>query len=380
MNKEAVTDSNNQLSESGLAARTGEPKGRLLIVGSFMGNALLDRYVSGDLAQRLALKGWQVSVTSRRVGRLARLLDMLQAAVRRRRDYDAALVDVFSGPAFRWAEAVCGLLRRLNKPFILTLHGGNLPAFAKRCPWRVELLLGSAAAVTTPSRHIQQALSCFRHDLQVIPNGLDLGRYQFRLRHKAAPELVWLRAFRDIYNPTLAPHVVAELVGDFPNVHLAMAGPDQGDGSLLDTQRLAARLGVPDRVSYPGAVPKDKVADWLTRGDIFLNTTNYESFGVSVMEAAASGLCIVSSRVGELPYLWADGTDCMLVPPNDAKAMASAVRRVLTDPALAESLSFNARAKAEQFDWTLILPRWERLLSQTAESSIVRNASALDSF
>jgi glycosyltransferase involved in cell wall biosynthesis len=93
------------------------------------------------------------------------------------------------------------------------------------------------------------------------------------------------------------------------------------------------------------------------------------------MEAAACGLCIVSTNVGELPLLWQDGHDALLVQPDDSTAMAAAVRRILREPGLAERLSRNARAKAEQFDWAVILPQWERVLAEVARGaqSSVRN-------
>jgi glycosyltransferase involved in cell wall biosynthesis len=74
-------------------------------------------------------------------------------------------------------------------------------------------------------------------------------------------------------------------------------------------------------------------------------------------------MCIVSTNVGELPYLWENGVDALLVPPNDPEAMAAAVKRILTEPGLAEKLSKNARIKAEQFDWPIILPQWEELFN-----------------
>ena len=58
-----------------------------------------------------------------------------------------------------------------------------------------------------------------------------------------------------------------------------------------------------------------------------------------------------------------DGVDALLVPPNDPNAMAAAVKRILTEPGLAEQLSRNARKKAESFDWSVILPQWEKLIN-----------------
>ena len=370
---------------------------RVLLVGNHLSATLGTRSVGEDLANRFKELNWEVTTTSHKSRKIPRLLDMLRTTYVSRFKYDIALVDVYSGPSFVWAEWVCWLLRRLQKPSVLTLHGGNLPAFAKRWPGRVRRLLNSATVVTTPSRYLQDALSSYRDDLVLLPNAIDLASYPFRLRSNPQPTLVWLRAFHESYNPTMAPRVVAHLlqvgtdcqavrvlpapgpqspisdlrtsIGD---VHLTMFGPDKGDGSLDQVKSEVRRLNSEGRVSMPGAVPKIGVPKALNSGDIFLNTTNYESFGVSVMEAAACGLCIVSTNVGELPLLWQDGYDAFLVQPDDAKAMAAAVRRILSEPGLAGRLSRNARAKAEQFDWSVILPQWERLLKRLVAMPPVR--------
>jgi len=353
----------------------------VLVVGSFVAPMPLERYVSGDLAQRLAAGGWRATATSRKRNRLARLLDMATAVFRCRASFDLALVDVFSGPAFLWAEAVCGLLRCLRKPFVLTLHGGNLPAFAKRCPRRVRRLLHLAAVVTTPSRYLLEQLRGMGPDIRLLPNAIELRRYPFRQRTSPSPKLVWVRAFHEIYNPCMAPRAVAHLLemGDLgsaisdlrslvSDLHLTMLGPDKGDGSLERMESEVRRLKLEGRISLPGPVPKRQVPDALSSGDIFLNTTNFDNTPVSVIEAMACGLCIVSTSVGGMPYLVEDGKDGLLVPPDDPPAMAAAVRRILTEPGLAEKLSRNARAKAEQFDWAMILPQWEKLLTEVAEN------------
>ena len=77
----------------------------------------------------------------------------------------------------------------------------------------------------------------------------------------------------------------------------------------------------------------------------------------------AGGMCIVSTEVGGIPFLLEDGYDALLVPPDEPLAMARAIRRILTEPGLAQQLSFNARRKVEEFDWSKILPQWEDLLA-----------------
>ena len=126
----------------------------VLLVGNFLSQTSGNYNVCEDLADRLRLAGWLVATTSDKPRRLQRLTDMLHTIWRQRHNYRVAQVDVFSGWAFAWAEAAGALLHRLGQPFVLTLHGGNLPAFARRHPQRVRRLLQAAAAVTVPSRHL----------------------------------------------------------------------------------------------------------------------------------------------------------------------------------------------------------------------------------
>jgi glycosyltransferase involved in cell wall biosynthesis len=342
-------------------------KSSILLVGNFLSSTLGIRSVGEDLAARLQASGWPVVTTSEKLSRLPRLLDMASTAWHRRRQYVVAQMDVFSGPAFLWAEAVCWTLRRAGKPYILTLHGGNLPLFAQRWPRRVCSLLRSAATVTTPSRYLLEQMRPYRQDLHLLPNPLDLRAYGFRLREQPRPRLVWLRAFHAIYNPSLAPRVLTRLVKYFPDILLTMIGPDHGDGSLQSMRQIAVELGIAGRISLPGGVPKSQVPEWMNRGDIFLNTTNVDNTPISVLEAMACGLCVVSTNVGGIPHLLEHEQNALLVSPDDPEAMAAAVRRILTEPELAKRLSCNARRKAEQFDWTAILPQWEALLAAVAK-------------
>jgi glycosyltransferase involved in cell wall biosynthesis len=345
-------------------------KGRVLLVGNFLSATLGNHNVCEGLAERLGTLGWKVITASDKPGRLRRLFDMAGTAWRRRHEYSVAHVDVYSGLAFDWAEAVCWTLRRAGKPYVLTLHGGNLPSFARRWPGRVKHLFQSAAAITTPSGYLLEQMSPYRADLLLLPNPLNISSYKFRLRERPRPRLIWLRAFQEMYNPSLTPKVIARLAPEFPDVHLTMIGHDKGDGSFQDTQRSIRELKISDRVQLTGGVPKTTVADWLQKGDIFLNTSNVDNTPISVLEAMANGLCVVSTGVGGVPYLLEDKHDALLVPPDNSEAMADAVRRILTEEGLAKRLSQNGRKKVEQFDWLTILPQWEKLLTIVAERRV----------
>lgn len=336
----------------------------LMISNGFSVDAVYSN-VCQELAAQLAAQNWRVITTSTSKNRYLRPIAMALTTLFQQKHYDLAQIDVFSGSAFRWAELTSRILSYLQKPFILTLHGGNLPEFSQRHPERVSAVLKRATVVTCPSAYMWEQMQVYRQDLLLLPNPISLNNYTFQQRLQARPALIWLRAFAEIYNPDLAAHTVQALVMDFPEIRLIMVGPDKGDGAFEKFQHNVATLQLDEQIAIVGAIPKSSVPQQLQQGDIFLNTTNVDNTPISVLEALASGLCIVSTNVGGIPYLLEHEKDALLVPPDDAEAMANAVRRILSEEGLAERLSGNARAKAEQFDWALILAQWQHLLAET---------------
>jgi glycosyltransferase involved in cell wall biosynthesis len=336
----------------------------ILLIGNFLSLQGANRTMAEEFALRLKNATWSVLTASSYCFRPLRLLDMLWTVLFRRLEYQVAYVEVYSGMAFLWAEVVCQLLDMLRKPYLLTLHGGNLPSFAHRWPSRVRRLLRNANIVTAPSRYLQEELRFYRENIVLISNPLEIKNYRFHLRSTPGPHLVWLRAFHNIYHPEMVPLVIANLRSSFPEIILTMIGPDKKDGSLRETQMLIEKIGLQKNIEIVLGIPKSKVPEYLEDADIFINTTNVDNTPVSVLEAMACGLCVVSTNVGGIPYLLNNEKDALLVPPNDPEAMATAVRRILTEPGLAARLSQNARCKVEQFEWSVILPQWEALFSE----------------
>jgi glycosyltransferase involved in cell wall biosynthesis len=341
---------------------------RVLILGSFLPWSVGSRAVSEDLGERLAAEGWEVLMRSRRRRAAPRLLDSVASAWRLRSRYAVALVDVYSGRAFCLAEAACWALRRARKPYILALHGGGLPGFARRWPRRVRRLVESAALVTAPSGYLVEELRALHPRVHVVPNPIALARYPFRARAALRPRLVWLRAFHRVYDPVLACQALACLRVRFPGARLIMIGPDKRDGSLDETRRAVAALGLGGHVVLPGPVPKADVPRWLSPHDVLLNTARVDNAPVTLLEAQACGLCVVTTGAGGLRYVLTDGEDALVTPDRAPEGLAGAVERLLAEPELAERLSRSGRRRAERHDWSDLLPRW-RTLFQTAAAA-----------
>ena len=338
----------------------------VLFIDAFCGEGSGSYVVSRDLAKGLPEFGWRVLTTSHAEGPGGRALDIVRTAIARRRDYALAHISVYSGRAFLWAEMAAQAVMRTAHPFVLTLHGGRLPEFAASWPGRVRRLLGAARAVTCPSLYLRGEMASYCDHILEFPNPLNLGAYIFRPRTSPEPRLIWLRAFHEIYRPEHAVRVLAQVRRTYSNATLTMIGPDKNDGSLNRTVKLAGQLGVTDALQITGAVPKSKVPELLDRGDIFLNTSAVDNTPLSVLEAMASGLCVVSTNAGGLAHLLTSGEDSITSPVDDPAQMAESVLRLLADPSTAAMVSCRGRQKALCYDIRRILPRWDDLLERTA--------------
>lgn len=334
---------------------------KILFVGSFLSLGRGTKGISEKLADMLVdSPNLQIVLASRYENKILRLLDIVVRVFFLKYRYLHA--DVFSGRSFFVAEVAVAIAHWRSKSVLLTLRGGMLPKFYATHPKRVEKLFRRANFIMTPSLFLQAFFKERSFSIEYIPNGIDARLFFYDRPHVGSPvRLLWVRAFSSIYNPSLAVKVLHYVRQKFPDATLTMVGPDKG--LLTDVQILADRLSLKEYIDIVGPVANNELPKYCHSHSVFLNTTSYESFGVAVMEAAACGIPIVSTCVGEIPFLWKDEEEILMVEKQDAMLFAEQVIRILTDDNLAEKLSRNARQKAEQYDWGRLLPKWIELLS-----------------
>ena len=333
---------------------------RLLLVAPLLSGAGRVPDVFEALGPLLRAEGHEVTMTSTRVASVPRATEQAWTAIRRRRRTDVTVVHLYSGRAFAVEDLVSAVA---GGRLVGVLAGGGLPDFAARHPRWVRRVLGRFDHLVAPSAHLARwAAAVTSTPVTVIPNPLDLGPYPFRVREQVRPAVLWLRAYHDIYAPEVAVEAVARLDG----FRLTMVGDDKGRRASVVA--LAEQLGVADRVQVGGfAGPEEKRA--LFEGhDVFLNTSRVDNRPVSVVEAAACGLCVVSTAVGGIPDLVVDGESALLVPPDDPAAVAAAVDRLVADPALAGRLSAGGRAVADAGTPDRVVAQWSRLLHDLVRS------------
>lgn len=333
----------------------------------YLGNMLSKHGNSVSVIETLAPRlseNIPIKAYSSKKNQLFRLLDMLLAILRYRREIKVVLIDSYSSPrAFTYTLAVALLCRYLNISYIPILHGGDFPNRIQRWDSLCQFVFSNSIINISPSNYLRDAFEHKGFKTALIPNAVEVDKYNFKLRKIIRPRLLWVRAFhQSTYNPQMAIKALQLLTEYAPNACLCMVGPDK-DGSLKSCQTMANELGISDKITFTGRLSK---AEWtsLSSGyDIFISTTNFDNMPVSVIEAMALGLPVVSTNVGGVPYLIEHEKTGLLVPPNDVEEMVRAITKLISNNALAESLSLAARQKAEQYDWRNIKPQWIEILN-----------------
>ena len=337
-------------------------------LGNFLSEHGLNPTYSEALVPQLSRQGLSVKAASRRLNPAMRLFDMAGSVLRAPKKDSVVIVDLCSGPrAFPAAYALCLLSKASGKPYVLVLHGGNLPSRLSRSRTQLVRMLTGAARVVSPSSYLAETFSgCVRVD--VIPNAVDVPGYPFRNRPAPLPNFLYLRAFHRLYGPLTALRAFSIVRGRYPHARLTMVGPDE-DGSLAECRSLVDRLGLGPAVEFIGRVPKAQIPGLGDRCDIFLNPAFVDNTPVSTVEAMAMGLPIVATTAGGLPHLLTHGETALLVPPGDENRMAGAMLRLLEEPGLAERVSRNARMAAERMDWTEVTPKWLELIRSVVQQT-----------
>ena len=140
---------------------------------------------------------------------------------------------------------------------------------------------------------------------------------------------------------------------------LCMVGPDK-DGSLNHCKKIATQLNLP--ITFPGLLQKKEWIELSKDYNIFINTTNFDNMPVSVMEAMALGMPVISTNVGGMPFLLDNKENGVLVPANNPEAFVDAIIELCAQPEKVKNLTQNARTKMEGFDWEKVKHRWDDVL------------------
>ena len=156
------------------------------------------------LSELLRGEGYEIVIASSEMNKLKRLFDMALTIVKHRKNTSYVLIDTFGAANFYFAVLISQLCRVFGLPYIPILRGGNLPIRFKKNTFLTKLQFGNAYVNICPSTFLKVELEKVGYTATVIPNIIKIPLYNYHPRKNIKPKLLYVRAFHQIYNPTMA--------------------------------------------------------------------------------------------------------------------------------------------------------------------------------
>lgn len=264
---------------------------------------------------------------------------------------------LFAAPAVR-----IGHFRGI--PVVVNYRGGEAESFLNRSAARVLPTLRRASVLAVPSGFLRDVFAKFGATAEIVPNIVNLERFAAQADPPPGPPCIMVaRNLEPIYDIATAIRAFAQVHASFPTATLVVAGSGP-DRAMLE--QLTAELGLGSQVTFTGRLDRDGMAELYRSAHIALNPSKVDNMPNSVLEAYASGVPVVSTQVGGVPYIVTEGVTGLMVPPSDPNAMAAALLRLLRDPELALTLRRAGPQEAQKYSWTAVrgtlLSLYRRLL------------------
>jgi len=259
-------------------------------------------------------------------------------------------------------------------PLVILAHGAEWPldpspdkrrrivAAAGKAHRIVAVSEYTAARVRSYAPALADRIAVIHPPIEPQPTPSDAALDEMHaLRQDSGPLLATLSRLEPRKGVDVALRAVAELAGDYPDLAYAVAG---GGDDLPRLQGLAHELGLSDHVHFLGRVDEDRKAALLAAADLFVMPTrqvgeSVEGFGIIYLEAAWHGTPAIAGREGGGGEAVRDGTTGLVVDGEDARAVGSAVRRLIDNPAERAAMgeAAAARVRAEGL-WTAAAERF----------------------
>lgn len=271
---------------------------------------------------------------------------------------------LFAAPAI-WIGRIRGI------PVIVSYHGGEADAFFDKAFSWIKPSLRRADAITVPSGFLEAVFGKRGLSTSIVPNIIDLSRFSAETSSRVPvkanfPHIIVTRNLEPIYDTATALRAFSIVRHAFPVATLIVAGSGPERQAL---EKLATRLGVADAVTFTGRVDNDRMAVLYHGADVMINPSLADNMPVSVLEALASGVLVVSTDVGGVPYLVEHEKTALLVPAQDPVAMADAILILLNDSAKAAQIREAGIESVQQYTWPKVRDRLLRIYEQVLTKS-----------
>jgi glycosyltransferase involved in cell wall biosynthesis len=253
--------------------------------------------------------------------------------------------------------------RHYRRPIIANYRGDGREYLANS--HLIRSVLGSLCTNVVPSEYFEAIFRDLGIRAQIIPNIADLRQFRFRQRGVLRPRILSTRNFEPIYNIPCTLRAFARVQAVVPDASLVLVGAGREEHRL---RRMASSLRLRN-LTFAGRVPPPNIHQFYEAADVYMQTPAIDNTPGSVIEAFASGLPVVSTRVGGVPAILTDGVHGLLAPPDRDEAIAAHVLALLGDAALANRLALAAFATCSAYTGDAVREQWRTLYRSLATST-----------
>jgi glycosyltransferase involved in cell wall biosynthesis len=285
-----------------------------------------------------------------------------QRLLREVRRYDVIHVFSASYLSFLISPTPAVLAAKLyGKRIVLNYRSGEAEDHLRRSR-AARRLLRLPDVIVAPSGYLVDVFARFGLRARSIFNIVETERFRFRERKPLRPVFLSNRNLEPLYNVGCTLRAFALVQARFPEASLTVVG----DGSQrAKLEQLARELNLKN-TTFVGRVAPARMPELYDAADIYLNSSDIDNMPGSIIEAYASGLPVVTTDAGGIPYILTDGETGLLVGRGDHEALAAGAIRVLEDAALAARITEAARRACDNYSWASVRGEWLKLYHELA--------------
>jgi glycosyltransferase involved in cell wall biosynthesis len=229
-----------------------------------------------------------------------------------------------------------------------------------------RIIAVSRAELSSMAHHITDL-----EKVRIIPNGIDTSRFEevadpagfCAPRDIKGPLVLYVGRLAQNKRMELVIEAMPDLLEEAPDLTLVVVGPDDGAGD--GWKALAVELGVDSRVRFEGFLSEEDLLSAYSAADLFVLPSDWEAFGIVLLEAMACRTpCVVSDRGGPQEVVQDGGTG-LVVPYGDKDAWKGALLELLGDPGRRRQMGEAGRRRAlDEFSWSSVVDRVEQVYQE----------------
>ena len=251
------------------------------------------------------------------------------------------------------------ITKLFKKRLIINYRGGEAAKFFHGFSRHTLLLMKLADAVAVPSGYLQHIFKELGIVTTIIPNISQVEKFIYREPNFGNRiSFICTRNFERYYDVTTAVKAFSLARNHIKNATLTLVG----DGSLkTEIKNIVKKLSLSRVVKFAGHVSPQQMPHYLSSHDIFVNSSVVDNYPISILEAFAVGLPLISTTAGGIPYLVTNMKNGILVKPGDIEALSNAMVSLAKNISLCKRLSKNAKQTADLHSWEKICPKLKKI-------------------